>query len=222
MDCTSHIRVVSPSSVRTYSLRKAFINTLERCGCNVPSHHHGENLQKGGGGGLNVHCMLRCGKNSVIAARFQSLMVLCNSFLPRTKFPPLSELTSCGTPLLAMKRRMLFKTESVSRLWTTLMWIGRIAIQVNNTPYLLAVLLPRRTSANGPKQSTPTNVKIGLSGVVLSLRKLAIFCCPTGGCRFLHWKQPFRFFLTAELPLTIQNRSLIMDKTCSDPEWLDS
>lgn len=144
-------------------------------------------------------------------------MAFRNSFSPRTKFPSLLDLTSCGTPLLAMKRNMLFKDESVSRLWTPSMWIARIAIQVNNTPHLLTVVLPRRTR-NGPKQSTPTNVKGGLSGVVLSLGMLAIFCSLTGACRFLHWKQPFRFFLTADLPLTIQNRSLIMYKTCSDPE----
>ena len=50
-----------------------------------------------------------------------------------------------------------------------------MARHVDNTPYLLAVVRPRRT-VKGPKQLTPASVNGGFEGVIRSSGRLAIFC----------------------------------------------
>ena len=70
-------------------------------------------------GGLNVHRTFRCSRNSPILCWFQPSIASRNSLSLRTKFPPLSDLTSSGCPLQAMKRRMALIKESASRLWAT-------------------------------------------------------------------------------------------------------
>jgi hypothetical protein len=70
---------------------------------------------------------------------------------------------------------------------------------------------------NGPKQSTPTNVNGGLSGVTRCSGRSAIFCSPTAACLLLQSTQRLRISFREFRAPIIQKRSLINDKTCPRP-----
>ena len=148
---------------------------------------------------------------------FQPSITSRNSLSPQTNFQPLSDLTSSGCPLRAITRHMALIKEFPSRLCATSKCMALMDQQVNKTPYLFTWLLALRTT-NGPKQSTPTNVKGGFSGVTRSVGKSVICCSPNGACLLLQSKQPRSTLLTAVLALRIQNLSRIKDSTCSRPE----
>ena len=65
-------------------------------------------------------------------------------------------------------------------------------------------------------------MKRGLSGVIRSSGRSAIFCSPTWACRLLQGTQVLRHRRTTVLAPTIQNFSLIKLRTSSTPEWLDT
>ena len=71
------------------------------------------------------------------------------------KLVPLSLLISRRGPLRAIKRRNVFRNESVASELETSMWIALLTRHVNNAPYRLRYF---RSSfvMYGPKTSTPT------------------------------------------------------------------
>ena len=77
--------------------------------------------------------------------------------------PLLSVYISVTWSLLAMNRLHANRNESMSRLCATSKWTAQIAKHVKMTLYVLTRPCPRQTW-KGPKLSTPTDVKGGLSG----------------------------------------------------------
>ena len=67
---TSHISVASPSSSRTFSLRRAFITF-----CMVRMHRSHTPPWLEPAGGLKIHWTLRWRRNSVITSMFQELLL---------------------------------------------------------------------------------------------------------------------------------------------------
>lgn len=92
-------------------------------------------------------------------------------------------------PFLAINLLRASRKESVSKLWATSICTARMDTHVKITPYRLTRLRARRTW-KGPKQSTPTVVKGGWSGVRRSSGGSAIFCSRTGAWRR---RQPTHF-----------------------------
>ena len=211
-DSTSHIRVRRSSSSNPFFFIIAFITFLT-----VLIHLSHTPPWCEPVGGLKVHLISCCSRNSWTCCWFQALTACRSFFSPLTKLPPLSERISYGCPLLAMKRLKALMKDSVSKEWTTSMWTARTTRYVKSTPYILTLLLPRRAS-NGPKQSTPTWVKGGLEGVILSSGRLAIFCCGAAAWRRLQSRQVLMVLRMLDLALMIQNLCLIMDNVCSRPE----
>ena len=130
----------------------------------------------------------------------------------------LSEQISFTWPLPTINLRSASRKESVSKLWTTSICTAQIAKQVKIIPYGLTRLRARQTW-KGPKQSTPTVVKGGWSGVRRSSGRSAIFCSRTGAWRRWQLTHLDRILLTAELPLITQNCSRKRLKTYSLPKW---
>jgi hypothetical protein len=167
-------------------------------------------------GGLKIHLTFCCRRNWWIFSWFQFSIALRISFSPLTKLLPLSDLITSGFPLLVMNLRRAWRNELVSRLCITSIWTARTAKHVNNTPYLFTRLRPLLTR-NGPKQSTPTHANGGLSGVTRCCGRSAIFCSPTGACLLLQSTQLLKISFRIFRAPTIQKRSLINDRTCSNP-----
>lgn len=140
------------------------------------------------------------------------------SLSPAVKLVPLSERISFTWPLLTINLRSANRKESVSKLWTTLICTMRIAKHVKIIPYCLTRLRARQTW-KGPKQSTPTVVKGGWSGVRRSSGRSAIFCSRTGAWQRRQLTHLDRILFTAELPLITQNCSRKRLKMYSLPEW---
>ena len=133
-------------------------------------------------GGLKLHLMFFCNIASWIFSLFQASIDSRSSRSPLVMFVPLSDLISWTWPLLAMNLLSSRRNESISRLCATSMWTARIFRHVKITPYLLIRPLDRRTW-KGPKKSTPTAVKGGLSGIKRSSGKSAIICLQGGASR---------------------------------------
>jgi len=127
-------------------------------------------------GGLKIHLTLFCRRLSWILLRFHELildsLISCS---PPVKLVALSNLISLTWSRLAINLLSAIRKESVSKLYAISRCTARIARHVKMTPYLFMRARPRRTW-KGPKQSTPTEVKVGLSGMMRSAGKSAIFC----------------------------------------------
>lgn len=135
---------------------------------------------------------------------------------PPVKLVALSDLISLTWPRLAIKRLSVIRKESVSKLYAISRCTARIARHVKMTPYLFMRARPRRT-CKGPKQSTPTEVKGGLSRMMRSAGKSAIFCSQNGSCLFLQSKHLERTHLMGELAWMIQSFSRTRLRTCCLP-----
>ena len=144
-----------------------------------------------------------------------------SSLSPPVKLVPLSDLISLTWPLLAINRLHVIKKESVSKLCTTSTCTARITKHAKMTSNIFTRLRSRRTW-KGPKQSIPTDVKGGRSGVNRSTGRSAIFCSQTGPW----WRRQSTHLesalLMTELALIIQNFSRAKLKTNFLPECLES
>ena len=171
-------------------------------------------------GGLNIHLISCCKRNSWIWFWFHSWTAFRSSFSPLTKFPLLSDLISSGLPLLAMKRRVALINNSVSIEWTISMWTALMVRHVNKALYLLA-MVHLRCTVNGPNKSTPTYVKGGLEGVTWSCGKLTIFCFIMRAWRHWQLKYVLRMLRTLDRAPRIQYLCLISDRVYLIPEWAE-
>ena len=154
IDSTSHISVFRPSSSKTCCFSNAFMTFLT-----VLIHLSHTPPWWEAAGGLNVHLISCCKRNSWTWLWFHSWSPFRNSFSPLTKFPPLSDLISSGLPLLAMNHRRALINDYVSIECTISMWTALMVRHVNKAPYHLALVRPRRT-VKGPNKSTPTYERV--------------------------------------------------------------
>ena len=137
---------------------------------------------------------------------------------PNTVWTLLSDLIILTLPLHPTNLLKLMMNESVLREYTTSMCMALLDRQVYRAPYLLTSFRPS-FARNEPNKSTTQYVNGG-SSLILSLVKLAIFCCWSLPLNCLHLTHFKMIHLTKELHLVTQKpEDLIWFIVMPRPAW---
>ena len=147
IDSTSHVKVSKDSSSRRSRVLRILL-VVRICRSQIPS-------MSLPAGGLNVQSTCCWRSFSVILLWSISSMASRSSLVAPTKLVPLSVLISSAEPRRAIKRRSVFRNESVSSELATSIWTALLTRYVNSAPYRFRSLRPSFVTY-GPKKSTPT------------------------------------------------------------------